>query len=303
MTIANYLEERLVEVEDGSVQVFLGGAGNVVTCFANPTGTRLPHALADFALGAGRIVAINPRGAGRSSPRDSMVGPIRQLVADAEAVRQRLGIERWVLIGQSRGGWFALEYALTFPRAVAGLILTDTSSSWRFYLDTDSIYNNRRDDFREIQEVRTRGLTRDATVDDLKSWMRIAYHQGDIIDDLAPRRIAAGREAAGAMVEVPRLVAAMMDEVLGKPPFSGRWDVTDRLHEIAAPTLIIHGRYDNIIPPRWGDLLHERIANSELVTTESGHFAFDEEPDKVRAAIQRFISENVRSRGSQSAGT
>ena len=269
MTQDSSLDQRLIDVAGGSVQVFLGGAGEVVTCLASPTGITLPHQLAEFALGAGRIVAINPRGAGRSSPLDKAAGPIRQLVSDAEVVRQHLGIERWVLLGQSRSGWLALEYALCHPSSVAGLILTDTASSWRFNLDPDSLYNNRRDDFRQVQEIRARALAADATVEDLKRWMRLTYHQPEAIERLASQRIAARRNPTSIPVEVPELVVAMMDEVLGRPPHSGRWDVTDRLHEISAPTLIIHGRFDNIIPPRWGELLHERIAGSEVLLVKA----------------------------------
>jgi proline iminopeptidase len=296
MTQTLGLEERLIDVDGGSVEVFVGGSGAIVTCQASPTGTPLPHPLAEFALSAGRIVAINPRGAGGSSPFDKATGPIRQLVTDADIVRQRLGIERWVLIGQSRGGFFALEYALRYPQAVAGLILTDTSSSWRFYLDLDSIYNNRRADFQQIQEIRSRALVADATVDDLKRWMSLTYHQPGAIERLAPQRISARNNPASIPGEVPDLRTAMLDELLGRSPHHEPWDVTDRLHEIVAPTLIIHGRFDNIIPPRWGELLHEHIANSELVLCESGHFAFDEEPDKIRMFIQRFIAERIAAR-------
>jgi proline iminopeptidase len=292
LTVAGHaVEERLLDVEGARVQVYAAGKGQPVTLFASPTGTLPGHPIAQFALGASRLIAINPRGAGRSSPLEPSMGPIHQLAVDADCVRQQFGIERWIVAGQSRGGWFALEYALRCPDAVAGLILSDTSPTWRSLTDPDSIYNNRREDFEEIQEVRRRAFAPSATIDDLKRWMAITHHKRDVIEELALQRFEARSAAGGTPGEVPELLAAMLDEVITRRPNGSRWDVTERLSTIDAPTLVIHGRFDNIFPPRWGELIAESIPRAELLLLDTGHFAFDEEPDQFRDAMLRFLND------------
>src|SRR5512132_4107667 len=54
------------------------------------------------------------------------------LTADADALREALGFERWAVLGHSFGGHVALEYALRYPDRLSHLILLDTgaTSSW-----------------------------------------------------------------------------------------------------------------------------------------------------------------------------
>jgi pimeloyl-ACP methyl ester carboxylesterase len=53
------------------------------------------------------------------------------LTADADALRQRLGFEKWAVLGHSFGGKVALEYALRYPGSLSHLILLDTGGdSW-----------------------------------------------------------------------------------------------------------------------------------------------------------------------------
>ena len=71
-----------------------------------------------------RIVLFDQRGAGRSTPSGSLVANTTQhLVADIEALRQRLGVARWVVFGGSWGSTLGLAYAAAHPSSCAGLVL------------------------------------------------------------------------------------------------------------------------------------------------------------------------------------
>src|SRR5512136_3398870 len=48
------------------------------------------------------------------------------LTADADALRQALGFDKWAVLGQSFGGNVALEYALRYPQSLSHLILMNT---------------------------------------------------------------------------------------------------------------------------------------------------------------------------------
>ena len=54
------------------------------------------------------------------------------LTADADALREELGFERWAVLGHSFGGHVALEYALRNPERVSQLVLLDTAGDVRW---------------------------------------------------------------------------------------------------------------------------------------------------------------------------
>ncbi len=71
-----------------------------------------------------RIILFDQRGAGRSRPHASLDGNTTgKLVEDMEALRQHLGVHRWVLFGGSWGSTLSLVYAEAYPETVLGLIL------------------------------------------------------------------------------------------------------------------------------------------------------------------------------------
>lgn len=72
------------------------------------------------------VIYMDYRGAGRSDrPKDPAQYSFSILASDAEAIRQHLGIERWVVFGHSNGGATATTYALQYPTRVAALLLCD----------------------------------------------------------------------------------------------------------------------------------------------------------------------------------
>ncbi len=71
-----------------------------------------------------RIVLFDQRGSGRSTPHAALEGNTTQaLVADMEAIREHLGIDRWVVFGGSWGSTLGLVYAETHPGRVSALVL------------------------------------------------------------------------------------------------------------------------------------------------------------------------------------
>jgi L-proline amide hydrolase len=67
------------------------------------------------------------------------------------------------------------------------------------------------------------------------------------------------------------------------------WDITDRLHEITTPTLLVSGRYDEATPLIVGQI-HERIPGAEWVIFEnSSHMPHVEEPEAFLSAVEAFL--------------
>jgi proline iminopeptidase len=79
---------------------------------------------------------FDQRGAGRSAPpggRDANTTAL--LIADMEAIRESLGIERWLVVGGSWGATLGLAYAEQYPRRVTGIVLRATFLGTRAELD------------------------------------------------------------------------------------------------------------------------------------------------------------------------
>lgn len=82
-----------------------------------------------------RIVLLDQRGAGRSTPRasepgtDMSVNTTDHLIADLELLRRELGIGRWLVWGVSWGSALGLRYAQTCPGVVSELVLTGVATA------------------------------------------------------------------------------------------------------------------------------------------------------------------------------
>ena len=279
---------RLVRTGDAELEVFLGGSGGPSIC---TTHHYLAHQdlarsartapFLDALAGAGRLVSVNPRGVGGSSPAATPdVLSMRRLVDDLEAARLALGGEPWVFAGATIGAMVGLHYALRYPRTLRGLIVSGGAPSWRFVEEPGSIYHPSHPRRRELDEAAALLHDPEASAADRRRWSELVVALSTHKEELLPAFLA----GAGEDTVRPRL-QAFGEEIRGRS-----YDVSDRLGEIAVPTLILCGRLDPQVPIRQSELLHDGIPHSELVAFEkSGHFPYAEEPEKFSATVRRFV--------------
>jgi proline iminopeptidase len=96
----------------------------VVVLHGGPGSGSQPGIARWFDLTRWRIVFVDQRGAGASTPRGSTRhNSTARLIGDLEALRERLGIERWSVVGGSWGAALALAYAGQYPEHVSGVVL------------------------------------------------------------------------------------------------------------------------------------------------------------------------------------
>jgi 3-oxoadipate enol-lactonase len=70
-------------------------------------------------------------------------------------------------------------------------------------------------------------------------------------------------------------------------------DLKDRVSEITAPTLILAGEEDILIPLRYARILREKIKNSTLVTLKNcGHAPPIEKPDEFNRIVMNFLKDH-----------
>ncbi len=82
------------------------------------------------------VIFYDQLGCGRSDqPDDQSLWHIERFVREVDTVRAALGLDRVHILGQSWGGWLAIEYMLSAPQGVEGLVLASTSASIPQFVD------------------------------------------------------------------------------------------------------------------------------------------------------------------------
>src|ERR1700692_2918858 len=90
-------------------------------------------------------VLFDQRGSGRSRPKGERDNnTLSHLIADMEIIREKFGIERWIVVGGSWGATLALAYAQAHPDRVLGLVLRATFLGMRAQIETAINQNARR---------------------------------------------------------------------------------------------------------------------------------------------------------------
>jgi pimeloyl-ACP methyl ester carboxylesterase len=201
-----------------------------------------------------RSVAFDLPGHGRSAGSVESVDDWVQAIGQTAA---GLCLGPSVLVGHSLGGLAVLAAALAWPDKVAGLVLVTTAARLG---------------------VSSPLLDRIATA--WPEWPTTIQEMGHSPDTpLATRR----RSTAIAMGASQ---AQTLADFRGAPGL----DLRARLGAVTAPTLVIAGRHDLMVPPKWSAALAEGIPGARLVTLASGHFPMHEDPDAFTRALCEFLS-------------
>ena len=96
----------------------------VVVCHGGPGGGSTPSMRRYFDPKKYKIIVFDQRGCGKSTPHAELQDNTTwALVEDMEALRRRLGVERWQVFGGSWGSTLALAYAQAHPERVSELVL------------------------------------------------------------------------------------------------------------------------------------------------------------------------------------
>ena len=192
-----------------------------------------------------------------------------------------LGLARAALIGISMGGGAALGFALSEPERVEGLVLVDSYGLGReiprgrlgyflarMPLAADLIYAL----MRRSRRILRLGL------------LSVVHDRRAVTDDLT--------EKAHGLLNEPDSGRAFRSFRENEVRWDGlRTDFSDRLGEITAPTLIIHGTHDSAIPVAWARRAHRRLPNSELrVFHGCGHWPPRERPEEFNRVVEDFLS-------------
>lgn len=253
-----------------------------------------------------RIILFDQRGCGRSSPHAELQGNITQaLVADMEFIRERLGIERWLVFGGSWGSTLALVYAETHPERVLGLILRGIflcrpqEIQWFYQHGASRIFPDWWQDYLkpipaderdDLVQAFYRRLTSDNELERMaaaKAWslwegrcatltpsQTVVDHFADPFTALSLARIECHYFVNNSFLEPNQILRDAA-----------------RLKDI--PAVIVHGRYDMVCPIESAWELHQAWPRAELqIIPDAGHAA--SEPGILEALVA--ASDNMAER-------
>lgn len=244
-----------------------------------------------------RVVLFDQRGSGRSTP----LGEVREnttadLVADTERIRERLGVEKWLVFGGSWGSTLGLAYAEAHPERCTGLILRGIFLSrkaevlWTFGGGAQRVFPDGWAEFLSILD------------DAEKADVLAAYHRRLNSADPAVVRQAAlawnrweelGSHLVAELPEIPEedvpaeiALARIEAHYFANNAFLSSEDQLLRDVEMIRhlPGVIVQGRYDMVCPAVSAWDLHEAWPASRLVIVPAaGHSA--DEPGIVSALV------------------
>jgi proline iminopeptidase len=237
-----------------------------------------------------RIVLFDQRGCGQSTPHAGLeANSTWDLVADIEAIRRHLKLEKWLVFGGSWGSTLALAYAQKHPERVTELVLRGIfllrkkEIDWFYQGGCSEIYADAWEPYwNHIPEAERHDMVR-------------AYHKRLTSEDSTVRLAAAkfwsGWEGATSKLLPDAAFQASYEEdhhalAMGRIEChyfmnKGFLEPEDQLLRDVGkirhiPGVIVQGRYDVVCPLETAWALHKAWPEADfIITADSGHSAFE----------------------------
>jgi pimeloyl-ACP methyl ester carboxylesterase len=217
-----------------------------------------------LAAGSRLVIRYDHRDTGRSVGYEPGSPPytLHDLTADAVGLLDALGLRRAHLVGMSMGGAIAQLLALDHPDRVASLTLISTSPAGRGPDDPDLPPMSEETRSRFTERPEPDWSDRAAAIDYIVGLERACAGPG-YFDEAATRELASRVLDRTANIESSMSNHFAMDA-------GDRW--RERLGKVSAPTLVVHGAQDPVLPYGHALALVNEIPAAQLLTLEqTGH--------------------------------
>ena len=253
-------QEVALKVRGKSIQLFRGGEGPPLLYLhgAGTVGWMPAH---DRLAARRRVFLPVQPGFGESEGYDE-IEDIEDLVFHTLDVMDELALPQADVVGLSLGGWLAAELALRHPSRVRRLVLVDAAGTRVVGVPRANVFLAPVPKAREL-------LFHDPTSKIALALMPDAPPPG------ALETILRGREAAARLLWHPHTAYRKL---------------TSRLGRITAPTLVVWGANDRLLPLAYGEAYATGIPGARLVVIdECGHLPPFEQPARFVEAVLKFL--------------
>jgi L-proline amide hydrolase len=263
----------------------------VVICHGGPGAAHdYCEPIADLSRFGRTCVLYDQLGCGRSEllPQAPPDFWMPQLFKDelVELTRHLSIAGRYAVVGQSWGGMLAMEHALEHPAGLRGMVVADSPASMTLWISETG--RLRADLPIDVQETLTRHEEA-GTTDDPEYRDAVEVFNARHVCRVVPKPDCVERTS-----QQIRANPTVYETMNGPSEFHvvgslKAWDITDRLHEIATPTLLVSGRHDEATPLIVGQI-RERIPGAEwVIFEESSHMPHVEEPEAFLETVEGFL--------------
>jgi pimeloyl-ACP methyl ester carboxylesterase len=214
-----------------------------------------------------RVTAFDNRGVGRT-PLPGGALSAATMADDAAALLRTLGTPAAHVAGFSMGSAIAQELALRHPELVRSLVLTST------YARPDAMLRAQLEFWRWLPET---APTERAFLEAFFTWVYTPRaHADGTVGRLVEEALAFPHQQSVEGFQ------AQVDACLAH-------DTADRLAQISAPTLVLAGELDAILPPRLSRFVASEIPGARFeVMAGEAHQPFQEVPDEWNARVHAF---------------
>ncbi|MEO1168836.1 MAG: alpha/beta hydrolase [Pseudomonadota bacterium] len=221
-----------------------------------------------------RVVTYDQPGHGLTGPHPEGDYSTESFVDTLAGVADNLGLTRFVVGGNSMGGWTSWNYALAHPDRIDGLLLIDSSGAPRAEPESVPI------GFRLVRMPGISLLAEKITPRSIiESSLRQSVSNQDMIDEAMVDRYY-------DLILYPGNRTATFER--------GDFDRTEANPETMAtltmPTLLMWGAEDELVPLSAGEWFDEHIPDSALIAYPGiGHIPMEEAPDRSAADVRAWL--------------
>lgn len=221
------------------------------------------------------VITFDNRGVGESSKPE---GPYtaQMLAEDTAGLLERLGLDEAIVMGHSLGGFVAQALALNRPELVSKLILSATNFGGPRHIPA---------------APEAMAVLLDVTGDPIERLRRgILVSCAPGFGEAQPEMVQAWLEYRTQNPVLPGSYQAQL--AIGLVLFSQEACFERKLEQVRAPTLILFGEHDKVVPPGNAELLAKEIPNSTIkILPGAGHFFPIEVPAAAVAAVVEFVKQ------------
>lgn len=234
----------------------------------------------DAVSGQYRVIAIDLPGHGLTQAPAGWEASPTAYAALIERFAAKQGLTRFVIAGESMGGWAAWEYALAHPERLNGLVLVD-SSGWP---DERAATKKANDSFlvRALHNPLGRFLLQDLDARaSLKNGLLLSFENDRLVTEAMVDRYWDFNRAPGHRTIITDLFVDWDQWPMATPL---------RLAAIRTPTLILHGEKDELVPLDHAREFAAAIPGSQLIVYQGvGHIPPEEAPARSAADLLAFL--------------
>jgi pimeloyl-ACP methyl ester carboxylesterase len=259
-------ERRTIEVAGKSVRLLTGGSGPQLL-YLHSVGADVDWLEAHERL-AEKFTVLLPAhpGFAESTGVEELDGMF-DLVLHYVDLLDALGLPATSVVGASFGGWIAAELAALYAERVSRLVLVDAVGLWIDATPIGEIFGSTPPEL-------ARMLFHDQQ-HPIAQMLNALENLADVPEEFAYQQIKALESAAK----------------VGWNPYLHDPKLEGRLRRVTAPTLVLWGAEDGVVPRAYGERYRDRIQGARLeVIEQCGHLPAIERPGDFAAAVLRFLA-------------